>query len=570
MACWAVQLSIGITVRNPLTVVFFVLFFMLGKRENFRIKGLGNVARIIISILVSIGLTLLSFKGVVAAFDNVIFRMLSVMILGTGFFFAGLLIFGEASSGFIKSSIEKKTVSGTKFRWLIAFEKLLSENHLKALLAVMGICFVCWLPYFLYEFPGIMTPDSIVQYYEIIGIEPVSNHHPILHTLIIALFYKIGMAISTNPLVGIALYTFFQMLFLSFCCGELIWHIERAGLKLFALAFFALVPFNAVFAVTVWKDIYHAGITMLLICKTLDIIKKDDEAGLKDYCIFVILMLLFALFRSNAWYAFLVWAPFAIYFFRKKIFWITASMVIVISLVILIKGPIMSYCGVGHPDLVESLSVPVQQIARMIDDDVSMTDSEKQMIQAVIDTNYVHELYAPDYADNIKELVRTGHPEVIAGNKSAYFKLWAGLVIHHPVEAVKAWYDLVGGYIYPDVEYEVGNIDGVVNNVCGLYWNPLIGGKFVKVKEILIKLGNFVPLYGLLWCLGSYTWLLVIAFVMALKRKKEYITKLLLILTMGTLLIASPVVDFRYGYSIVMTMPLWIESIMGKRDTLGK
>ena len=557
MACWAVQLSIGITVRNPLTVVFFVLFFMLGKRTNYRIKGIGTIPRVIISLIISFILTVLSYKGVAASFSSMIFRMLSAVILGSGFFFAGMLVLGDCQ----ESASKDITVNSHKLK---AFAQFLSGNRYKAVLIVMGICFLCWLPYYLYEFPGIMTADSIVQYYEIIGIEPVSNHHPILHTLIIALFYKLGMIFSTDPLVGIALYTVFQMIFLSYCCGELIWRIERDINKLLALLFFALVPFNAVFAVTVWKDIYHAGITMLLLCKLIDIIKKDDVIQIKDYVHIVILMLLFALFRSNAWYALLVWTPFAICFFRKRIIGITASMAITIALVIVIKGPVMSYFGVGQPDLVESLSVPAQQIARILADDIPFSDNEKEMIEAVIDTTYIHELYVPNYADNIKELIRAGHPEVISANKTAYFKLWAGLVLRHPIEAVKAWYDLVGGYFYPDVAYEVGNIDGVIGNECGLYWNPIIGGKFVKVKEILIKLGSFVPLYGLLWSIGTYTWLLAIAFFMTLKRKKEYITKLLLLMTVGTLLIAAPVVDFRYGYSIVMTMPLWIEILLAK------
>ena len=559
MACWAVQLTIGITVRNPLTVVFFVLFLMLGERKNLRTKGFAKTVGIGISLLASAILTFVSYKDAISSFENAIFRLLVIVILVAGFFFAGLLIFGVASK------------EGNDKSWKITSMKSsvmmkLSGNHFKAVLIVMGVCILFWLPYYLYEFPGIMTADSIVQYYEIIGIEPVSNHHPILHTLIIALFYKIGMAMSANPLVGVALYTFFQMMFLSFCCGELVWHIEKRGLKLAALAFFALVPFNAVFAVTVWKDIYHAAFTMLLICSLSDIIKKDAEAGARDYVKLVILMLLFALFRSNAWYALLVWTPFAICFFRKRIAHITVSLAIVIALVIIIKGPVMSSFGVGQPDLVESLSVPAQQIARILADDIPISDQEKELIEAVIDTTYIHELYVPDYADNIKELIRAGHPEVIEDNKGRYLGLWAGLVIHHPIEAVKAWYDLVGGYFYPDVRYEVGNIDGVISNVCGLYWNPLIGGKFVKVKEILIKLGSFVPLYGLLWSIGSYTWLLIIAFIGALKNKTEYITKLLLIMTVGTLLIAAPVVDFRYGYSVVMTMPLWIECLLGRKD----
>ena len=565
LACWAVTISSGITVRNPLTVVFFVFFLLLAERESFRIKGISNIVSSIISLALSLGLTALLYKRATASFENRLFKLMGIVILVSGFFMLGRILLGEKRSradGEEAASKEKESTSKADAKKHSIIDKasaFMAGSKGAVIAKVMIVCLICWLPYFLYEFPGIMTADSIVQYYEIIGMEPVSNHHPILHTLIIAFFYKVGMFISGNPLVVVALYTVFQMIFLSFCCGVLIWHVESLKIRLFALAFFALVPFNAVFAVTMWKDIIFAGITMLLLCKLSDFIKDFDNAGVSYYVLLVILMILFALFRSNAWYALIFWTPFAIFFFRKKLVPFTVSMLIVIATVVVIKGPVMSSFGVAQPDLVESLSVPIQQIARMYVDGASMTSDEVEAIAAVVDTEWIEKLYVANYADNIKELIRAGHPEVILENKGEYFSLWAGLVLRHPVEAVKAWFDLVGGYIYPDVAYRVGDIDGVISNEAGIYWNPIIGGKFVKIKEILIKLGGYVPLYGLLWSIGTYTWALVISFIRAIRSKDEIITKLLLIMMIGTLLIASPVVDFRYGYGIVMTMPLWIE-----------
>ncbi len=574
-ACWAIQLSTGITVRNPLTVVFFVLFLWIGNRKSYRLDNIKQWVKVLGAAIGAIAFSAYFYSNVVACFENRLFQMISIFILVAGFFSMCMLILGgftKEDSAINSKNVESlgngnnKSLIADKFLpWINSLSQSLSQNRVKEVIVIMCICLLCWLPYYLYEFPGIMTADSMVQYMQIIGIEPVSNHHPILHTLIIALFYKIGMAVSGNPLVVIALYTAVQMIFLSFCCGVLIRHINIPWQKLLALIFFALVPFNAVFAVTVWKDIYFAGITMLLICKILNFIDMKDENRVGDYVILTLLLILFALFRSNAWYAFIVWTPFAVCFFREKLIPITVSLVVVIASVVIIKGPVMSAFGVAQPDIVESLSVPAQQIARMLVDDVTMTEAEKTAIEDVIDTTYIRELYAADYADNIKELIRAGHPEVISANKAKYLGLWAGLVAKHPIEAIKAWYDLIGGYIYPDFAYEVGNIDGVIGNDCGLYWNPLIGGKFVKIKEIFIKLGSFVPLYGLLWSIGSYSWLLVISLFAAIWKKKEYLTRVLLVMMFATLLIAAPVVDFRYGYGYVTTMPLWITILWEKR-----
>ena len=42
----------------------------------------------------------------------------------------------------------------------------------------------CWLPWFLYNFPGVMTPDSLSQYSQAMGLTGYSNHHPFVHTLL--------------------------------------------------------------------------------------------------------------------------------------------------------------------------------------------------------------------------------------------------------------------------------------------------------------------------------------------------------------------------------------------------
>ena len=207
-------------------------------------------------------------------------------------------------------------------------------------------------------------------------------------------------------------------------------------------------------------------------------------------------------------------------------------------------------------------SLPVQQIARVLVQDEKIGDKDLELIDAVIDRTYIHELYAPDFADNIKELVRAGNPQVIENNKGKYLGLWFRLLLRYPGDYVKAWFDLVGGYIYPDIPYKVGDVDGIMGNDLGLYWKPLIGGNaVVKTKEILIKMSDFVPLYGMLWCIGAYSWLLIIGFVMGLYRKREILGIVLLMLLIGTLLIASPVVDFRYAYGMIFSSPLWISSI---------
>lgn len=544
LGSWALQELSGITVRNPLTVVLFVcLFWAYGYVRKI------SFGRAVGAIALAAGTTFFTYKKVSASYNSSIFRILSILILALGLMAVFYLI--------LSLLFHKEKFSHRKVLLLKPEEKS-SFSGKKALFIMVGIMLVCWLPYFLYEFPGIMTADSMVQYEQIIGVEPYSNHHPVVHTLIIKAFYELGFLITADPEVSIAFYTAFQMLFMAFCCSLLVLHIKSRRWQIIAMIFYGVMPFNAVFAVTIWKDIIFSGVTMLLFCIVLDMREKEKNAPF-TWVAFAVISIFFALMRSNAWYAFIVWIPFLLFAFRKNIVKIIISATVVLVAVVVIKGPVMSYVGVIQPDFVESLSVPLQQVARCLVDEEELTEGERELIERVIDTTYIKELYATDFADNIKELARAGHPEEIENNKVQYLKLWAGIVLRHPVTTIKAWYDLEGGYIYPDVYVRVGDIDGVIGNEYGLFWNPVIGGPLVvKTKEILIKMGDFVPLYGMFFSIGAYSWLLILAMAACLRKRKPLLLKILLLLQVGTLLIAAPVVDFRYGYSMVLTMPLWV------------
>ncbi len=557
-ACWSLQLILGITVRNPLTVVLFVgLYFLNRKSDEFKTEKKYGA---IISGILSIVCTYFLKDNVTKAFDSSLFKLLSCAIMCAGLFCL-LYILYKSVFGFISKNKELSDVRKKNF-W-----ERLSTGYLhyidspkKVFVLSFIVCIIGWLPYFLYEFPGIMTADSLVQYEQIEGIRPYSNHHPVVHTLLIRLFYRIGFAITHNPSVAISFYTVAQMLFFAACLAVAVKEVRMllgengAILEMISVLFFAFVPFNAVFAITIWKDIPFAGIAILLVCHIIEL-KKGNSSWIK----ITILCILFSLFRSNAWYAFILWTPVFIYTFRKDIRKALISAVIVLLTVAVIKGPVLDSLGVSKPDFVESLSVPISQIARVLVEDRELTAGEQELVNAVIDTTYIHELYAPDYADNIKELVRAGNVSYLESHKWQYFKLWAGLLPRYFGDYVRAWFDLLGGYIYPDFAYAVGDIDGIMGNDYGLVWMPQIGGKaVVKSKEILIKLGGFIPVYGMLWSIGTYSWILMYSLIVCIRKRISVPEMWLLLFMLGTLLIAAPNLEFRYAYALALIWPVLI------------
>lgn len=443
-------------------------------------------------------------------------------------------------------------------------------------LCAFFLCMFCWFPYFLYQYPGIMTPDSINQFEQVLGVIPYSNHHPWMHTLLIKLLYDTGFAITGSMLAALSCYTFFQMCVLASSVSYFINTLKQFRIKPFicflVTLFYALVPYHAVFSVTIWKDILFAAAVLCFGCTLLRTFKKVSYA---DLCVMGVSGLMLCLFRSNGWYAFLLCFPILLLYFRKSRKTLYPVFLTVFFVSVLIKWPLMNALHVTQPDFVESLSIPIQQVAAVLCNDRELTKEERELIENVADLTYIKDLYVPYFADNMKELVRAGHPEYLEEHKQEFLKLWAALGLRYPGDYLTAYIRQTYGYWYPDSFYLVAEAEGVSATSLGVSHTPLIRGPLVvKFKEISIKLGSMIPLYGTLWSMGVICWALIFCIGCAFVRKEPeklvlYLPSVALLLTV---LIATPVAtEFRYVYFMVFSFPFYLMASLlmlpGKEDT---
>ena len=69
---------------------------------------------------------------------------------------------------------------------------------------------LCWLPYLLALYPGVVLPDSLSSVAQSMGDVPISNHHPVLFTLLVKLFVHDLPTDTINH--GVFLFSIFQTL----------------------------------------------------------------------------------------------------------------------------------------------------------------------------------------------------------------------------------------------------------------------------------------------------------------------------------------------------------------------
>lgn len=563
LAAWACVRACAVTTFHLMGGLLFLMYLLLGRQFLKWKKASDSPAvykRTALALACLFTLFYLSadYEALLHGLDSLLFRLGHILLIGLGLlciFYVLLLSFFVWMTDLPVFS--PKEQEGSRF-----YQNLPRLSFL--------FCLLCWLPYLFSNYPGVMTVDSLNQYGQIIGQLPMSNHHPWVHTQLIGFFYRIGMRLTDDPVTGLGLFTIFQMFVMA---GIFAWLTDtfvklrvRTGFCLAVIAFYALLPYNALYMVTMWKDILFSGMTLLF---SIALLRFLLSACHPAFPVTVSARLLYLLsgfcmccFRSNGFYAFLATLPFLLFCFRKQ--WkmhLLLNLGILLS-VLLVKGPVMTACQVASPDFVESLSIPIQLAARVYADGETVDETENEMWNRIVDTGRIAETYESFCSDHMKNLIRQGDQAYLEAHKADYLKLWIRFGLEHPGAYLRGYIDATKGYWYPDVPNRIGLDERIAENPYGLTARPLLHNPVtIKIREIVFKLPDMVPIYGLLFSLGAMFWLCI---ALAGKTFVSGVRKNLLVFLpnaaiMATLFLATPVNnEFRYAYSMLLSIPLFI------------
>jgi len=412
-----------------------------------------------------------------------------------------------------------------------------------------------WLYLFLVAYPGNLTNDSMAQIGNILS-GKYSNHHPVYHTLMIKACINLATFLGADINIGILLYSIFQSIVMSLIFAYTIRTMCELGISKWGLgivfSLYALLPYHWAYSVTMGKDVVFGGVVLCFIVTLYRCRRSIGNEEWNNILLFVS-ALGFMLLRSNGLYAFVVVIIsliFCSYDNKKRILWITVSAFII---AVIMRGPVLEYNDVTQPDTVESLSIPLQQVARYICEDGSLNEEEYALLNSVMDVSQVKEKYMDWISDPIKNLVRDRNGNaIISDNKFAFLKLWIDLGLKQPESYVSAWVDLTKAYM--NSAYSNGMIfyNGVVDNDYGIerkIKSGTLNSFVVKIEEVIR--GEIITAIGL--CV----WLYIIGFAFSIMQdKRTYLECLPLLAIILSLLIATPVCnEFRYVYALFTSIP---------------
>lgn len=420
------------------------------------------------------------------------------------------------------------------------------------------------------QYPGVLTIDSVNQITQIMTGD-YSNHHPFWHTMVIKLFVEMGLRIFNDINKGVALYSIAQIILssLSFAFAASTLSRMKVSRKVVALVvlFFTLMPYHLMYSITMWKDVLFGCFVLLFITVFYRIFVGIGN-NTTNYILLIVSSIGICLFRSNGFFVFVILTVVLFLLWKMKYKKVLFVFLGTIVLSTFLKHTTLSMLHIEQPDTIEALSIPAQQIARVVKENKPLNEWERDMLEEIIDLNQVGENYSPYISNPIKHMIRDkGNQQYLSNNKKDYLKLYIDLGCKYPTTYVKAWVDQTRGYWNSGYEYWRWRW-GVVENDYGIE-RTVMSSKMNNLLKLYTSSYQDINILKPFVSIGLFVWInIIMMFIAIIKKEKESIfVSLPNLAIVLSLLIATPVFsEFRYIYALFCSIPMIIVIVLLEKN----
>lgn len=429
------------------------------------------------------------------------------------------------------------------------------KSKQKHWLLYTGTIAICYIIVFLIAYPGSVLADSFSSIYQIIGQRELDNHFPIMYTLFVGIFMKIGEWIG-NYNIGVALYSIVQILIIAGILGYFVLWLKQKHVKsiylLFTILYFIGNALFAIYALTMWKDPLFCIFLFLLMLKLYDIVESNGKKLKQPGFIIsmIILNLLIAFLRNNGVFIILLIAIVLAIKYRYSSKKFLIANVTSIIIILFIQGPIYTWLGITTP-IEESLGIPIQQIAYTLSVDGEISEEDEAFLNEILPIEEWKSSYNVYIVDSIK-WNENFDSDFLSEHNGEFIQVWLRMLLNNFPEYVKAYlletfgfwsietkssYGFVDNYIYEN-EYNIHKVD-LIQEATGLDLSGWIEN---------------TDFFGS----GTLIWILIIsAMMLYIQKKTTYIICLLpgAILWLS-IMIATPVAfSLRYVFVLAYALP---------------
>lgn len=540
--------------------IFPAIFFVLctfayckcvGMSQNKKVKIISFIGAFLYTSFTIIGRSFLADNSLSPIIDDE-FQIFVTLINAVGFFIA--FNWGIRSVFWFVDGYE-----------IHAGECQTQKISIVTVLRDMGAMILLWLPYLVVFYPGTMNVDSLFEINEFLG-GSYHTHYPLFHTVITGALFKAGQLLL-NDNFGIFLCNIIQVIVAALVLSVSINLVcKMINAKKALLAFWGIFPIWPIWFYTLVKDSLYSLFVMFFVVLLIMYVSGKVKMSWKFYAVCLIDGILIVLLRNNGWA--LILFTLAVLMFvwggEKK----NLIIVFLVSLIMgtVINGEFVKALNANDNFNIDALSLPLQQTARYVSE-FELTEDEYNTINRIIDINGLED-YEPEIADPVKG---HGRSDIGMEDIAQYLKTYIRMFFKHPQPYFEAFFNLNYGYFYPDrTEYKDGIATYHINvwqssNDFNLDLHPLEHTEFFRViLETLAYAIRSLPLIGLMYSTGLYTWLLLIVGLILIYIN-EYKGMLCLAPCIATILICmiSPVNAYiRYALPVMMSAPFYLQYVL--------
>ena len=296
--------------------------------------------------------------------------------------------------------------------------------------------------FYLYIYnPGILTFDSFNQLHQIATGE-YTNWHPFFHTFIEMILLKI----YANPMIiGIVQILTFSIIWMSICryfrkdyVNSDLKDIKKDRqfiLQVIVTLIISLIPINAIYAITLWKDIFF-GYFLLLLCFLIKVlVDKKGDVSLKFVILLSAVMAVVSQIRPNGIYIIIpLIIVFAYYFYKNnnsEKFFIKMPVLAVIFILLIASLNVVYDVEDTQKDAV--FAKAAHMLANYdLQHILSAEDSAK--LHEMINETTIKENYNSFFTDPIRN---TANQDVYENNKGTYLGMAISYSLKNPMYFIK-------------------------------------------------------------------------------------------------------------------------------------
>lgn len=433
-------------------------------------------------------------------------------------------------------------------------------------------CFAVWFAYWLAFFPGLMSPDSLDSWRQIVGLQHLNDDHPAFHTFLLWLVTRIWF----SP----AAFTLIQVGAMSGLIGWELAYFAHLGVPHIILwgicSLFALSPVMGTMTITLWKDIpYGMSVLWLTLLLVKIVVSRGEWLRSSRWHIMLLgaALTFVALFRHNGIFVSLGTVAILGVVYRRYWREILITCCLVVGIYGLTKGPVYQALGVQRISNFLLYHVPVHQVAAVIAAGTPLTDQEK----LVLDKLFPIDKWGPAYycaAPHSIIFSKEFNPDLLEFDdeyRSAFRRIWFSLIFRNLMAVVR--HQLCAGslvWVVPQLTYLYTVPKEIPQNELGLSTQS----QWPAARRWILTILDWSERPDVIWVLwrpALYLYALLGVTVLIAYRKREPRWLLLAVpalLQSVSLLLVNAGQDFRYQYSVYLVgvMSLGLLPLAVKRN----